>query len=337
MEYVRLGPSGVKVSRLCLGTWHLPRMGELDEYGVPRVDVEEFRRVLKRAVDAGINFIDTANRYHGAQTPVDLRHVGNAERLLGRLLKEYDREMFVISTKVRGRMAAWPNGEGLSRKHIMWQIRESLRRLDMEYVDVYLTHWPDPDTPKLETLRALNTLVERGWVHYIGSSNEPPEGIVESMELAARYGLYGYVTIQDRYNLFAREIEKAKIPVARRYGLALMAYSPLAQGFLTPKYLGGVPALSRATYSESVRRRLTRENLEVVGELNGIAGELGVTLPQLAIAWLIHKERELGVTIIPVIGVSSVEQLEENLGALEVKLDGDTVKRLEGVASRFKW
>jgi len=337
VEYVRLGPSGVLVSRLCLGTWHLPRRGERDEYGVPRVDVEEFRRVLRRAVDAGINFIDTANRYHGAQTPVDLRHVGYAERLLGRLLREYDREMFVISTKVRGRMAPWPNGEGLSRKHIMWQIRESLRRLGTDYVDVYLTHWPDPGTPKLETLRALNTLVERGWVHYIGSSNEPPEGIVESMELAARYGLYSYVTIQDRYNLLSRDIERAKIPVARRYGLALMAYSPLAQGFLTPKYLGGVPALSRATYSESVRRRLTRENLEVVRELNEVAGELGVTLPQLAIAWLIYKERELGVTVIPVIGVSSVEQLEENLGALEVRLSGDAVKRVEEIASRFRW
>ncbi len=337
MKYVKLGWSGVKVSILALGTWHLPRSPERDEYGVLKVDGDEFRRVLKAAVDAGINFIDTANRYHGAQTPVDLNHVGYAEKLLGKLLKEYDREMLVISTKVRGKMAPWPNGEGLSRKHIMWQIRESLRRLDMEYVDVYFTHWPDPDTPKLETLRALNTIVERGLVHYIGASNEPPEGVVEGMELAERYGLHAYTVLQDPYNLLDRRLEKTNIPVARRYGLAVMAYSPLAQGLLSSKYLGGIPELSRATYSPRLRRLLTRENLEVIRELNEMASEVGATLPQLAIAWLIEKGRRLGVTIIPLIGVSSLSQLEENLGALDVKLSDDVMKRLEDTAARFKW
>ena len=337
MEYVKFGPSGIKVSRLCIGTWHLPRMKEKDMYGVYKVDVEEFRRIFKVAVDNGINFIDTANRYHGAMTPVDFRHLGNAERVLGKILKDYDREMFVIVTKVRGKMAPWPNGEGLSRKHIMWQIKESLKRLDTDYVDVYLTHYPDPDTPKLETLRTLNDLVTMGLVHYIGSSNEPAEQIVESMELSARYNLHSYITIQDPYNLLNRSIEKTKIPVARKYGLALMAYSPLAQGLLTPKYLKGIPELSRATYSEGLRKRLTKENLQIISELNDIAKELDITLPQLSIAWILNKEKELGVTIVPIIGVSKLEHLEDNLRALEVKLKEDDVKRIEEIASKFKW
>ncbi len=337
MEYVKLGPSGVKISRLCIGTWHLPRSKDKDIYGINKVDVEEFKKILKVAVDNGINFIDTANRYHGAMTPVDLNHVGNAEKILGKLLKKYDREMFVIVTKVRGKMAPWPNGEGLSRKHIMWQIKESLRRLDMDYVDIYLTHYPDPDTPKLETLKALNDIVEKGLVHYIGSSNEPAEQIVESMEIAKRYNLYTYVTIQDPYSLFNRNIEERKIPVAKKYGLTIMAYSPLAAGLLTPKYLKGIPELSRATYSESLKRRLTEENLKTIAELNDVAKELDISLPQLAIAWILHKEKEFGVTIVPIIGVSKLSHLEDNLGALEIKLDDDTVKRIEEIASKFKW
>ena len=337
MEYVRFGPSGLKVSRLCLGTWHLPRLSKTDEYGVYKVDEDEFKRVLKAAVDNGINFIDTANRYHGAMTPVDYKHVGNAERVLGKLLKDYDREMFVISTKVRGRMTPWPNGEGLSRKHIMWQIKESLKRLQTNYVDIYLTHWPDPDTPKLETLRALNDLVVQGKVHYIGSSNEPAEQIVESIETAKRYNLHTYIAIQDNYSLLRRDIENGKVPVARKYGLALMAYSPLAQGLLTPKYLKGIPPLSRATYSKGLRNRLTVDNLKVIADLNSIAEELGITLPQLALAWIIQVEKRLGITIVPIIGVSNVKQLEDDLEALEVRLKDDDIKRIEEIASKFKW
>lgn len=336
MEYMNLGPSGLKVSRLCLGTWFLPRLSEVDEYGVPKVDVDEFRRIMRRAVDEGLNFIDTANRYHGAQSPVDLNHVGNAERVLGKVLKDYDREMFVIVTKVCGRMAPWPNGAGLSRKHIMWQIKQSLQRLQTDYVDVYLTHVPDPSTPKLETLRALNDLVTRGLVHYIGSSNEPPEGIVESMELAKLYNLHSYITIQERYNLLDREIEKTKVPIARHYGLAIMAYSPLAQGLLTPKYLKGVPELSRAKLTSWLGKYLTKDNLQVIRELNEIAKELDVTLPQLAIAWILHKEKELGITIIPVVGVSKYEHFEDNLAALDVRLDEDTIEKIEAIAAKFR-
>ena len=337
LEYVNLGWSGVKVSKLCIGTYFLPRSEEKDVYGVYKVDVDEFKKILKVAVDNGINFIDTANVYHGAMWKVDLNHVGNAERILGKLLKDYDREMFVLETKVRERMASWPNGEGLSRKHIMWQIKESLKRLDTDYIDVYLTHWPDPETPKLEALRSLNTLVEKGLVHYIGSSNENAQQIVESMELAERYWLYPYATIQNPYNLFNRKIEGNVIPVAKKYNIAITAYSVLAYGLLTPKYLSGIPKLSRASLSEGFRKRLSDENLRVISELNNVAKELDITLPQLAISWILYKGEKFGVTIIPIIGVSKLSHLEDNLGALDIKLDDDTVKRIEEIASKFKW
>jgi len=159
MQYVKLGWSGVRVSQFCLGTWYLPRLDSVDEFGVRRVDVDTAVKVMRKAYDEGVNCIDTANRYHGAMAPVDLNHVGNAERVVGQFLKTVDRESVIVATKVRGQMAPWPNGEGLSRKHIRWQIRESLKRLGTSYVDLYQIHWPDPDTPKIETLRALMSLL----------------------------------------------------------------------------------------------------------------------------------------------------------------------------------
>jgi 1-deoxyxylulose-5-phosphate synthase len=125
LKYVLLGQSGVQVSQFCLGTWHLPGSGTLDELGIEKADEEEFRKIVRKAYDAGINFIDLANRYHGRMSTANIAHVGNSEKIFGQILKEYDRESWVIATKVRGKMATWPNGEGLSRKHIMWQIRES--------------------------------------------------------------------------------------------------------------------------------------------------------------------------------------------------------------------
>jgi len=340
MEYVRFGSSGLLVSKLCIGSWFLPRSKEVDEYGVHKVDVNEVRRIIKYAFDHGINFIDTANRYHGAVSPVPLTHVGNAECVLGEVLKEYDRESFVIVTKVGGRMASWPNAEGLSRKHIMWQVKDSLKRLQMDYVDVYLAHIYDPNTPLLETLMAFDDLVRQGKVHYIGSSNHPPEKIIEAMELAREYRLHSYITIQEPYSLLNREIEKTKIPIARRYSLAIMAYSPLAQGLLTEKYLKGIPELSRATISKKLKSIISlKRYYEMLKELKEIAKEKDATIAQLAIAWVLHKQKELGVTIVPIVSVSKLEHLEENLGALEIKLTDDDVKRIEEVVEKYgvKW
>jgi len=336
MRYVRLGNSGLKVSQICLGTWHLPRAKEKDEYGVTKVDIEETKRVIKKAFEYGINFIDTANRYHGAMTPVDFPHLGNAEKVLGEILKDYERESFVVATKVGGQMAKWVNGEGLSRKHIFWQINESLRRLKMEYVDVYLIHVPDKDTPHLETLLALNDLIRIGKVHYIGSSNLSPEEIIDFMELSKEYKLNGFVTIQEQYNIINRTIELTKIPIARKYNFAIMAYSPLAQGLLSEKYLSGIPEGSRATYSKGLRERLSNENIKWIRELANLAKEKGISLAQFAIAWILNKQESLGVNIIPIIGVSNESQLVENVQAIDIKLSNDEIKRAEEIASNIK-
>jgi aryl-alcohol dehydrogenase-like predicted oxidoreductase len=336
MKYVNLGNSGLKVSQVCLGSWHLPRLKERDEYGVLKVDVEETKKVVKIAFDQGINFIDTANRYHGAMTPVDFNHLGNAEKILGEVLKDYERESFVIATKVGGQMAQWVNGQGLSRKHIFWQIRESLRRLRLEYVDVYLIHVPDKETPPLETLMALNDLVKMGKVHYVGSSNLSPEEIISFMELSKEYKLSGFVTIQEVYNLINRTIELTKIPLARKYNFTVMAYSPLAQGILSEKYLKGIPEGSRATYSSGLRETLTKRDLKAIEELSEIAKEKGISLSQLAIAWILSKQKSLGINVVPIIGVSSSQQLVENIQALDVNLSDDEIKRTEEVASKIK-
>ncbi len=335
MKYVRLGPTGTKVSQFCIGGWQLPGSGELDQLGVERVDRGELERIMKKAFDKGINFIDTANRYHGRMQPSDLDHAGNSERLFGEILKSYDRESWVIATKVRAAMASWPNGEGLSRKHIMWQIRESLGRLQTNYVDLYQIHSPDKETPKLETLSTLNQLIDQGWVRYIGESNHQAVEIDDFMQLAERRGLEGFATLQEPYNLLERGIEKDVVPVARKYGLAILAYFPVAQGVLTEKYLGGIQKGDRAAYGPDVRKKyLTTQTLEVIRELNEVAKQKGVLLPQLALSWMLHKQQEFGVTIIPIVGVTRLTYLEENLGALDVQLSTDDVKHMEEISSR---
>jgi len=346
MRYVRLSNrAGVKVSIISLGTWHLPRLPEKDEYGVHRIDVEEFKKILRYCYDREVNFIDTANRYHGGVSPIPLTHVGYAEKLLGRLIRELDlrREELVIATKVGGQMCDKPNCEGLSRKHIMWQIAESLKRLQMDYVDVYYAHRFDPETPKEETLSAFNDLVHRGYVHYIGMSNIPPHHLVDYIRIADERGFEPIAVLQYRYNLVERDIEKDIIPIAQQFGLGITVYSPLAQGFLTGKYYDKqskkwiVPELSRASYSESfVKRYLTEANLKFMEDFVEFAQSKGVTPTQLALAWIFKRSEELGVPLIPIIGVSRLSQLEEALGALEVRLSGDDMKFLDELYKEFK-
>ena len=331
MNYVRLGDSGLKVSEICLGTWHLPRLKETDPYGIPRVDAEETRRVVNLAFDHGINFIDTANRYHGAMAPVDLNHYGYAEKVLSEIIRDHERESFVLATKVGNEMAPWPNGRGLSRKHVFWQITESLKRLKLEYVDVYLAHLPDEETPHLETLQAFSDLVAMGKVHYIGCSNFMSEQVVDFMELSKVHDLVSFVTLQDPYSLVNRSIESDKLPLVRKYNFTIMAYSTLAEGLLSGRYLDGVPVGSRATYSQSFKKTLSEKNLDSLRKLSILASEKGISLSQLAIAWVLHKQRKLGVNIIPIIGVSNTEQLLENLQALDVHLSEDDMSRAEQI------
>ncbi len=336
MKYINLGNTGLKVSEVCLGTWQLPRSKEKDQYGIRRVDIEETRKVVALAFDNGVNFIDTANRYSGAMITSDLHHVGNVEKILGEILREYHRESYVIATKVGIQMGPWVNGDGLSRKHIFWQIGESLKRLQLEYVDVYLAHSPDEETPHLETLHAFDDLVHLGKAHYLGSSNFLEEQVMDFMELSQEHGLTGFATLQEPYSLVDRAIEQSKIPIARKYNLSIMAYSPLAQGILSGKYLSGIPEGSRATYSQNLRRAISERSLVGLGELSRLAEEKGISLSQLAIAWVLRKQKALGVNVIPIIGVSSSEQLLENLQAVEVQLSEDEIASAEQIAATVK-
>ena len=336
MKYVRFGNSGLKVSELCLGLWHLPPSRVRDEYGVYKVDEEEAIRIIRRAIDLGINFIDTANIYHGTMQGPDPIHAGNAERILGKAIKGYDRESLVIATKVRGRMAPWPNGEGLSRKHIRWQIRESLNRMGISYVDIYLMHRPDPSTPIEETLDTLKDLVTQGLVNYVGESYFHPEDIEYIVKYSRQIHL-PFIAMQEPYNLIERDIEKDKIPLASKYGLGIMAYIPLAQGVLTGKYLNGIPEMSRASYVDEIKwRYLTSETLKAMKEFHELARELGVTDAQLALAWILNKAEEMGVTIIPIIGATSITQLEDNVGSVNIKLSSDLMKRLDEISKMAK-
>jgi len=330
LKYVKLGPTGTKVSQFALGTWHLPGSGEYDKWGVEKVDLVEMKKVIKKAFDAGINFIDTANVYHGRMQNPDPQHAGNSERLLGKVLKGYDRDSLVLATKVRGALATWPNGEGLSRKHILWQARESLGRLQTNYIDLYQIHWPDPDTPKLETLSALNHLIDEGSVRYIGSSNHSAAEVEEFMQLAKDYRMEGFVTLQEVYNLIERGVEKDRLPLAKKYGFGVLAYSPIAQGVLSEKYLEGIQKGTRASYAPDIAKYyLNPQTLEAVRGLNEMAKQKGVSLPQLALAWLLHKQEELGITIIPLLGFTRRKHLDDGLGALDVQLSPAEVKQME--------
>jgi len=345
LKYVRLSNnSGLKVSALCLGTWHIPRLSEKDEFGVHGIDVDEFRRILRFAYDSGINFIDTANRYHGAIAPVPLTHVGYAEKLLGRLIRELgiDRESLVVSTKVAGEMAPWPNGRGLSRKHVMWQIRESLSRLGLSYIDIYYAHSHDPETPKREVMSTFNDLVRSGYVRYIGMSNIPAHDLVEYEMIAEDLGFEPITVLQYRYNWLERDVERDIIQIAKRFGMGLTAYSPLAQGVLAGRYIDprerrwAIPDLSRATYYSDVKRYFTEENLRRVLAFIEVARSKGVTPAQLAIAWLLKRSEMDGVPIIPIVGVSRRDQLEELLGGLEVRLGNEDLKHLSEIYSNPK-
>ncbi|MGC8601813.1 MAG: aldo/keto reductase [Thermoprotei archaeon] len=338
MKYVNLGSSGLRVSALCLGTWHLPTLTDLDEYGVRKVDEELFLRIAKRAYDLGINFYDTSNRYHGGMAPVDLNHVGNAEKILGKFLAMVERESVVLATKVRGMMAAWQNGEGLSRKHIRWQVKQSLMRLGTSHIDLYQLHWPDPSTPKLETLRTLNYLIEDGTVDYIGMSNYPASEMVEFMEIARKNLLEGFITAQDLYNVIDRDLEREKSWILQKNGMSVLAYSPLAQGVLSGKYVDfasgkwKVPQGTRAETFQSVKRYFTDKNLNIMKELREIAASKGATMTQVSLAWLMSSYERLGFITVPIVGVTTLEQLEENVASIGVNLSSDDLKRIDEVS-----
>ena len=337
MKYVNLGNSGTKVSAVAIGTWHLPGSGQVNKNNVETVNEEEFKKIFEKAYDYGINFYDTANIYHGrVENNEDcIECTGNSEKILGNIIREYDRESLVISTKVRGSVDHFINSSGLSRKHIMNQIRESLKRLKTDYIDLYQFHWSDKDTPLIETLRAMSHTVDLDLSRYIGMSNVNACDMPEFMELSERYNLNYYITMQEPYNILNRKIENDKIVYAQRYNLGLLAYVPLDQGILAGKYLKNYDGKSRINYYPELKTEIEK-TMGTVKKLKEFADEKDITLSQLAIAWLLKRSVELNIKIIPLLGITNIRYLDDNINALDVNLKNEDMKYINQLSDNFK-
>ena len=331
MNYKHIG--GMEVSQFAIGTWHLPPSDKRYPDGILYVDVEKTEKIFKKAMDLGINFFDTANTYHGtiSETHLHPEKSGNAEIILGNYLKDYNRESFVLATKVRAEVAVFHNGGGLSRKHISWQIRESLSRLRTDYVDLYQIHWQDPYTSGRETMDILNDLVHRGLVHYIGTSNHPPSSTKEMMNVAEKRGWENFVTMQESYNLIQRDFEKEKASIAKENSLTLLAYVPLAEGILSGKYSTGIMPGTRGSYTEGFKESVDKSKNQVNRFLE-ISKELDVKPTQLALAWILKMQEKLGINIIPILGATSINHLEENIQSQDVKISDSTLKELNSLS-----
>ncbi len=316
MDYVRLGKTGVKVSRLCLGCM---------SFGVPErgahpwtLGEEESRPFLKRAVEAGINFFDTANSYSD----------GTSEEIVGRALKEFARrDEIVVATKVYHAWREKPNTSGLSRKAIFAAIDDSLRRLGMDYVDLYQTHRWDYDTPIEETLEALHDVVKAGKARYVGASSMYAWQFCGALHIAERQGWTRFISMQPHYNLIYREEEREMLKLCRAEGIAVIPWSPLARGKLARPWQDGAETARAKTdvYGKTLYTKMRDADRAVVDRVNELAGRRGVPPSQIALAWLLHQP---AVTA-PIIGASKIHHLEDAIGALTLKLSADEVKFLE--------
>lgn len=313
MQYRHLGKAGIRVSEISLGSW-LTYGGSTGE--------EDAVRCIQVAYDLGINLFDTANGYQG----------GRAEEILGRALRSYPRSSYVVATKVFFPQGPGPNDRGLSRKHIMEQCHASLRRLQLEYIDLYQCHRYDPETPLDETLRALDDLVTQGKVLYVGVSEWTAAQITDAVHLARALHLDPIVSNQPRYNLLARDIEREVIPVCEREGIGQIVYSPLAQGVLTGKYRPGQPPPpgSRAADDRSnmfMGSLLAPQVLAKVDKLRAVAERRGLTLAQLSLAWVLRLPNVSSA----IIGASRPEQIEENVRASGVTLSAEELEEIEAI------
>ncbi len=314
MEYVNLGRSGLKVSRICLGTM---------TYGSPTwrrwvLDEAESRPFFIRARELGVNFFDTADMYSN----------GLSEEITGRVLREIARrEEVVIATKVFFPMGTGPNQRGLSRVHILNAIDASLRRLGVEYVDLYQIHRYDPTTPIEETLEALHDVVKSGKARYIGASSMYAWQFAQALYRADQHGWTRFISMQNHYNLIYREEEREMIPLCLAEGIGLIPWSPLARGFLAG-------SRKREDWGDTVRAQtddfaqsmyFREEDFAIVDRAADLAKRRGVSTAQIALAWLLHKP---GV-VAPIVGASKMHHLEEAVAALEIDLSGEEIQYLE--------
>jgi len=313
MNYRNVGKWGLKVSEVALGSWVTDLAGTSAE--------ETAKQTVNAAFDAGVNFFDCADAYSG----------GAAERFFGKVLNEHARHEFVVSTKVFFPMGRGANDWGLSRKHIIEQIDNSLKNLKMDYVDMYFCHRFDPTTPIEETMQVLSDLVQQGKILYYGVSEWSPVQITEALGIIKENHLRPMAVLQPQYNMMDRYIEDEIMGIAEKNGLGITPFSPLAQGLLTGKYRKGrpLPEGSRATWQadKQINNLLTDENLDKVEKLLPIAEDLGVSLSVLALAWILRKKQISSV----ITGASKPAQLQSNVKASELKLSPDVIEEIDKI------
>jgi aryl-alcohol dehydrogenase-like predicted oxidoreductase len=322
MQFTKFGGTGLTVSRLCLGT---------GTFGKQTDEAESFR-VLDRAADAGVNFIDTADMYPPGAEP------GSSEKIVGRWLKG-KRERFIIGTKAGGAMGTAPWDQGTSRKHLLDAIDASLRRLDTDYVDLYQLHRDDPGTPLEETIDALDTIVRSGKVRYIGVSNFLAYRLARAIGRQDALRVTRFVSVQPRYNLLFREIERELVPLAVEEKLALIPFNPLAGGLLTGRYRAGdTPEKGRfstelGAFGAMYYARYWKEReFETVGNLQTIADQTGEPLTKLSIAWMLANPAITSV----ILGASRTEQLTDTLAAADYALDGELKTKLDDLTLDYR-
>jgi aryl-alcohol dehydrogenase-like predicted oxidoreductase len=306
MDYRNLGKSGLKVSRICLGTNNFG--GQISE--------EASIKIVNSALDCGINVVDTANVYTG----------GKSEEIIGNAVKGR-RDEVIIATKVGFGTGEVPNQAGLSRKHILSQVEHSLNRLQTDFIDIYYLHRFDPETPLEETLRTFDGLVRSGKVRYVACSNFSAWQIAQAHEICEMHDLEKLIAVEPPYNLLQRDIEKDIIPYCQQEGLGILTYTPLMGGFLTGKYSKGAhpPAGSRFEHNPRLWERASKEsNFAVLEQIESVANDVGIPISKLAISWILKNP---AITA-PIVGASNAEQVEENCNIAEINLNDETYQKL---------
>jgi aryl-alcohol dehydrogenase (NADP+) len=314
MQYTRLGHTGLEVSRICLGCM---------SFGEPKQGSHEWtlneaasRPILTAAWEAGINFYDTANVYS----------LGSSEEIVGKVLLELaPRDELVIATKVNGEMRKGPNGAGLSRKAILSEIDNSLRRLGTDYVDLYQIHRFDPVTPIEETLEALNDVVRAGKARYIGASSMAAWQFLKMLMTSDQHGWARFVSMQDQLNLIEREEEREMLPLCIDQGIGVIPWSPLARGRLARPWGESTERLETDIYGKTLYLRDEAANQAINAVVGEIARARGVKMAQVALAWVLQKQPVSS----PIVGITKLSQLEDAVGALDVALSADEIQRLE--------
>jgi len=311
MRYRQLGKWGMKVSEIALGAWVT--------YGDTVHDKEVIAEIVKIAYDGGVNFFDNA----------DIYAMGRAEEIMGEILADYPRHTLVLSTKVYWPMSKEVNDHGLSRKHVRESITKSLRRLNTDYVDLYFAHRYDQTVPMEEIVTSFSGLVDEGKILYWGTSEWPASRLAEANTFATANGLHPPVVEQPQYSMLYRErFEDRILREAKRFGMGVVVWSPLAMGMLTGKYDDGLPAGSRLTDDEAMREYFFNEaNQAKVRALMEVADDVGLTRPQLALAWVLrHTQMSCAIT-----GATKPSQIEESLGAAGVDLPADALTRIDEI------